>query len=123
MPSILLVEDAPDLRELLAQFLRDEGYDVLDVADATSGREALRRQPFDLVVTDLALAEVAVPDRESLGWVREAGATAPVVVITGWAGTGRVDLSQVGATAILPKPFDLYGLLSVVRGVAGPAGY
>lgn len=53
---LLLVEDEPVLRRLIADFLRGEGYDVIEAADGSEGATIYADQPyFDLVLLDLNL--------------------------------------------------------------------
>ncbi|HEX7958674.1 MAG TPA: response regulator, partial [Terriglobales bacterium] len=55
MESILLVEDKPELREMLTHALRDMDFDVTAAADLRSGVAALFQQRFAAVLTDLKL--------------------------------------------------------------------
>lgn len=52
---ILLVEDEDDLRELLSEWLRGQGYDLTSASSAEEGLERLREEPFGLLVTDYLL--------------------------------------------------------------------
>ncbi len=54
--QLLLVEDEPVLRRLIAEFLRSEGYDVIEAADGSEGASIYAGHPyFDLVLLDLNL--------------------------------------------------------------------
>ncbi len=52
---ILIVEDDHDLRELYAEVLRDENYDVDESADGESGLEHVREEDYDLILLDIML--------------------------------------------------------------------
>src|SRR5260370_36350431 len=53
---ILIVEDQPALRDLLALALRHDGHAVVRVESAEAALEQLRKAPFDVIVSDLTLA-------------------------------------------------------------------
>ncbi|MFO0910580.1 MAG: response regulator [Isosphaeraceae bacterium] len=110
-PRILLVEDERRLRELVAQFLRSEGYDVVEAGD---GGEALDRYadsgPFDLILLDLnmpVLSGVEVCRR-----FRQVG-TLPRVMICSAAVVHEHEraLHALGVTHYLTKPYHPVELL------------
>lgn len=127
-PSILVVEDEQDIRELISYNLLKEGYRVVGVA---SGEEALgiaRAQPPDLILLDLML-----PGLDGLAVCRRLKAdpkTAPVAVIMVTAKGEEADVVtglNLGASDYVTKPFSPKVLLARVRAVlrrasAGPAG-
>jgi two-component system CheB/CheR fusion protein len=113
---ILLVEDAPDIREAFGLLLRSEGAEV--VAAAT-GREALAsttKGPFNVVLTDLGLPDI--PGEVLIRLVLAAASPRPrVVVVTGY---GEPDLSRAraaGADVVFTKPIEWAVLLRAL----GPA--
>jgi len=114
MKKILVVDDEPSMRELLAIMLRREGFAV-DVADsrATAAR-VLASGPFDLVITDVKL-----PDGDGIEILRHLKAAAPetvVIVMTAYGSTETaVAALKLGAQDYLVKPFDVEELKIVVR--------
>ena len=108
--SILLVEDEPDIRELLSTLLRLAGFEPTVCSSAEMGLEQLREQPFDLVLTDYALP------RRTGGWlIQQAKAeglleATPVVVVTAHPNPPDVDGYEV-----ICKPFDLDELVNRVK--------
>src|SRR5687767_1330142 len=81
-PTILVVEDDPDNRELLAEALTKAGYDVLV---AHSGEEALRKaeaQTFRLILSDIQMG--AVSGMELLKWFRKEFSDTPVILLTAY---------------------------------------
>jgi PAS domain S-box-containing protein len=111
---ILIVEDEPNLRDLLREHLVAQGYVV---GEAEGGGEALAAaaaQPPDLVILDVGLPDM--DGRQVLAGLRENPATAriPVVILTGLAGVRAEDLLAEGASEFLTKPFSLSVLSQVV---------
>jgi DNA-binding NtrC family response regulator len=115
IPSILVVEDDDDLRDLLATFLRTSGLAAESCRSATEALHMLRRRPFDLILTDYEL-----PGRTG-GWLlRQASAeglldSTPALVVT-----AHPDPAEVSEFEILEKPFDLDDLVTLVRRRLGP---
>jgi CheY-like chemotaxis protein len=118
VPHILLVEDDRDLREVLSESLRFEGYDVLEAVD---GLDALTRVR-DGVRPALVLLDLIMPrmdGRQFLEAIRgEVGLTdVPVVLVTG---TPPLDL-RTAVHTILKKPVGLDDLLACIRGIVPDA--
>ena len=113
--TILIIDDEDDLRELLREQLEQQSaFATLGAATAAEGlRLAAERRP-DLVLLDLDL-----PDRngrEVCRLLREAGTTAPVIMLTGADGDADTVLGlEAGASDYVTKPFRLAVLLARVR--------
>lgn len=108
--SVLLVEDDDDIRELMTTLLALAGFETTACASAEAALEALREQPFDLVLTDYML-----PHRSG-GWLLQQASAeglidaTPVLVVT-----AHPDPPDLRGYEIVPKPFDLEDLVSTVR--------
>lgn len=108
--SVLLVEDDPDIRELMSTLLTLAGFETTACATAESALEELREQPFDLVLTDYML-----PNRTG-GWLlQQAGGeglidATPVLVVT-----AHPEAADVRGFEVIAKPFDLEELVSTVK--------
>ena len=119
MPSrVLIVEDEPDIRELVVHHLKREGYQV---SAASSGEEALRQvqaAPPDLVLLDLMMP--AMDGLEVCRRLRQDPATAmlPIVMLTAKGDeVDRVLGLEIGADDYIVKPFSPKELLARVRAV------
>jgi two-component system response regulator PilR (NtrC family) len=112
--DILIVEDEAPMRRLLRAELSDLGYQVSDASGLREAYAELDRQPFDLVITDLALADGTGMDL--LAKVQKVQPEVPVVILTG-RGTipDAVSAIKSGAFDFLPKPFDAARLAVVVE--------
>jgi len=109
--KILLVEDAPRLRDSLTRALTRLGHAVDPAEDGLEGNEMGRRGKYDVVVLDRML-----PGMEGLdvlaGWRRD-GIDTPVLILTALDGTDeRVRGLGVGADDYLTKPFSVVELVA-----------
>ena len=114
MPAkILIVDDDPDLVELLRQALTSAGYQAETAADGSEALSKAQRSPPDLMVLDVLLPEV---DGYSIcETLRRDPATAsiPIIIITVLPGEfPRLAGMEAGADAYVNKPFHVEELLS-----------
>lgn len=107
---ILLVEDAPDIRDAFDVLLRAEGAEVTAVSNGRAALDAVRQRSFDVVLTDLGLPDVPgdVLIREVLA---TAGSRPRVVVVTGYDEPYSSRARQAGANVVLTKPIEWTVLL------------
>lgn len=123
-PRLLVVDDAPALRELLESMLTQEGFEV---TTASSGAEAIRmalQRPPDVVVMDLDLP--AMDGMATLAALRRHGDARVVIVSATSDIRARVRALEAGADDYLTKPASLDELSAriraVLRGQRGRAG-
>lgn len=113
---ILLVDDDPGLRDLLARYLEREGFEVKAVADGPQARRALDQGHFHLIVLDLML-----PGEDGLSLLRRwrsEGVPAPVIMLTAKGDeVDRIVGLELGADDYLPKPCNPRELLARIRAV------
>ncbi|TVP93546.1 MAG: sigma-54-dependent Fis family transcriptional regulator [Pseudomonadaceae bacterium] len=112
--SILLVEDDASLRELLAEELEAEGYQVAACGDAESAVEHLQEHTPSLVVSDLRL-----PGADGLSLVSHCSRLQPppsILIITAFGSVQQaVQALKVGADDFLTKPLEMDHFLLTVR--------
>jgi DNA-binding NtrC family response regulator len=114
MEKILVVDDDPEILEVIADILQQAGYDVDRAAD---GRKAIRRIEddfYDLVVTDLNLPKV--DGMKILQYVVDQSPDTMCVILTGY-GTikGSVEAIKMGAFDYISKPVKSDEILIVVE--------
>jgi len=113
LDKILVVDDEPNLREMLALNLRASGYQVVMAADGAAALEQARVEQPDLVILDLMLPELdGLTVCRSLRQVSDV----PVLVLT--ARTGELDKIvglESGADDYMTKPFSLGELQARIR--------
>jgi DNA-binding NtrC family response regulator len=112
--QILIVDDEIGIRELLAEILYDEGYQVHAAENAEQARQyRLEHEP------DLVLLDIWMPDTDGVAllkeWVEQDLLTMPVVMMSGH-GTieTAVEATRIGAVDFLEKPIALQKLLTTV---------
>ncbi len=114
-PHILLVDDDPEILELLQAYLDGQGFRTTPASDTAQARDVLARDPAELVVLDLML-----PGESGLDFCRSLrgkGQT-PVIMLTALGDTiDRIVGLEVGADDYLAKPFDPRELVSRIRAV------
>jgi DNA-binding NtrC family response regulator len=113
-PSVLVVDDEADLRELIADSLAGDGFDVTQAGDAADATARLKAFAFDAIVVDLRL-----PDADGMEVLDFAHTRYPEVmsvVMTGFGGvTEAVTAIKRGAIDFLIKPFQVTQLSRVLR--------
>jgi DNA-binding response OmpR family regulator len=111
---VLVVDDDPELHELIGFALKQEGYDVLDAHDAYEGLEIIQKQPVDLALLDVMMPKL--DGLEMLSRLREHNKSLRVIIMTALQ-TPETAVSALRDQAcdFLAKPFDVQELLSVVR--------
>jgi CheY-like chemotaxis protein len=118
-PSVLVVDDEPQVVWVLEFSLQGEGYETFSAHDGMEALDQIRRHRPDLMVLDVmmprmdgwsvleALAEMPVADRPR------------VIMVTALASTGDRDRAmRLGAEAFVAKPFDMEHLVGVLQGLA-----
>jgi two-component system response regulator PilR (NtrC family) len=114
MPTILLVDDEPNIIEVLEMVLLDEGMEVLKSNCGKNALALLREREIDLVISDIRM-----PDISGVELLREAKQFAPdliFIMITAFAGTDTaIEALQHDAYDYITKPFRMDDLRAVVR--------
>lgn len=112
---VLIVDDEPEVRGMLREYLADHGYAV-DVADSGEGmRSALMRN-----VPDVVLLDVRLPGEDGLTlarWLREHHDLGIIMVTGAGEVVDRIVGLEVGADDYIAKPFDLRELRARVKSV------
>ena len=112
---ILVVDDEPDIRELVRDILQDEGFAVSVAEDARAARAARRAWRPDLVLLDIWM-----PDTDGITllkeWAETPGSDTPVVMMSGHGTVETaVEATRLGAYDFIEKPLSTPKLLLSVR--------
>jgi DNA-binding NtrC family response regulator len=112
--KILLVEDKDSLRQMLSTAVRKAGYSVDEASDGNIAAEKIRKQPYQLVITDLRLPTLS--GLEILKIQKEIDATIPVLLMTAYGTIEEaVEAMKQGAFDFVPKPIDISHLMLLIN--------
>jgi CheY-like chemotaxis protein len=116
--KVLVVEDDPWIRSLMADLLAGEGYSVVQASDGKAGLDLAEQNDPDVILLDLAM-----PEKSGLDVLHELKSSKPtrdipVIVVSAYA------MLMMGSDArradgVIQKPFDLADLLMQVEQAAG----
>jgi DNA-binding response OmpR family regulator len=123
--GILLIDDDSDLCIMMQEVLQAQGYKVSVAADGEQGIALQRKQPASLLITDIFM-----PNKEGIETIRDFRTEFPDVPIIVMSGGGRLKMQgnaffaaeELGAVAILRKPFEMSHLLRSVAAALNPLG-
>ena len=117
----LVIEDDPQLRSQVCEYLSEEGYAVDAAGDGDEGQYMALEYPIDLAVVDLGLPKT--PGIAIIRAVRKAGRKFPILILTardGWQ--SKVEGLEAGADDYLVKPFHREELLARARALVRRSG-
>jgi CheY-like chemotaxis protein len=111
---ILLIEDDPDIREVLALLLAHEGAEVVTATCGGDAAEAAAQHRFDIVLSDLGLPDIS--GEHLIRQLREttSGQT-KIIAITGYPEPCQSRARQAGAHSVFTKPLDWVRLVQCMR--------
>src|SRR5262249_4500096 len=115
-PLVLVVDDDPQVREVVRVNLEMEGYAVAEAGDAEEGLKAVDADAPDLILLDVMMPQVdgwemlrRVQERHGIGSI-------PVVMFSGQLeGTAQHEAAERGAQGFVGKPFDLRALIEQTK--------
>ncbi len=111
---ILIVDDEPDIREIVSDILKDEGFDTVCAENAATARKAYREHEPDLILLDIWM-----PDTDGISLLKEwvdQDCKASVIMISGHGTVETaVEAIRIGAYDFLEKPLSTAKLLVTVE--------
>lgn len=116
MSDILIVDDERDIRELISDILKDEGYATRLAGNSDDAMAAVNAEPPALLILDIWLKDSQMDGIDILKTVKRDNPDVPVVIISGH---GNVEIAvaaiKQGAYDFIEKPFNIDQLLVVIR--------
>jgi len=116
MSDILIVDDEKDIRVLIADILRDEGYATRLAANSQECMAEVTNNPPGLMILDIWLKDSAMDGIDILKTVKRDRPEIPIVIISGH---GNIEIAvaaiKQGAYDFIAKPFNIDQLLVVIR--------
>ncbi len=121
IPRILIVDDEPEIREELAEYLTGKGCRVMVAGDGPEGLAKFRAEPCDLVITDMKMPGMA--GDEVIRHLRQITPGLPIIVLTGHYSTKDAEgAKQAGAAAVFNKPVKLRALYELLKTLLADVG-
>lgn len=118
MTTVLIVEDDPDIRDLVTTLLSTTVDEVLTAGDGEEALAIAVRRDIDVVVLDLALPG-SRNGLDVLAELRASGHPARTMLLTAYAGAAdRASALRAGADVFVPKPFKIVELVDQVQELA-----
>jgi CheY-like chemotaxis protein len=118
--SVLIVDDVPDVTEMIGLFLKHAGYDI---ATADSGKTALqlaKEKAFDVVISDIGMPEMNGCELAASLRRRAEYQSIPIIAVTGFSEyDNRALTARAGFDAQLTKPIDPSELLHLIDELLG----
>lgn len=116
MAKILIIDDEPLVRSVIARAVRGAGHDVLEAEDGEKGVSAAKSARPDLVITDISM-----PNQEGIQTIaelREIDEALPIIVVSGEPRTKGYapldDARLLGADSAFEKPFSMVELVAEI---------
>jgi len=125
MGRVLVIDDDPTIRSLVAGLLESRGHSFVQAVDGRAGIVLFSKENFDLVVTDIVMPEQE--GIETITAIRRANRTVPILAISGSSTIGGSGdylraAAALGASATLQKPFGPDDFVDAVEKLlAGPS--
>ncbi len=111
---VLIVEDEPDLREILMMVFEQEGTQVMAARDGIEALEILKSYHPDFIISD-----VRMPNCDGIKLLEKLRqkhpAEPPVFLATGFADLNEAEAIQKGAVSLIAKPFNINELFSILE--------
>jgi DNA-binding response OmpR family regulator len=129
MPSVLVIDDEPAIRDSIRQVLTRRGFEVATAGDGIAGVERYLQNPPDVLIVDIMM-----PRSDGIAVIKKVRAAHPgarIIAITGGGNFGPLGYrpaaavtegclllaSQSGADAVMTKPFHRRDLIATVHGL------
>jgi len=116
MSDILIVDDERDIRELISDILKDEGYATRLAGNSDDAMKEVNAEPPALMILDIWLKDSGMDGIDILKAVKRDNPDVPVVIISGH---GNIEIAvaaiKQGAYDFIEKPFNIDQLMVVIR--------
>ena len=116
MSDILIVDDERDIRELISDILKDEGFTTRLAANSDDCMAEINTEPPALMILDIWLKDSRMDGIDILKTVKREHPEVPIIIISGH---GNIEIAvaaiKQGAYDFIEKPFNIDQLLVVIR--------
>ena len=113
--NILIVDDEPDIRDVISVILNDEGYNTDCVSNAQEAQAKINIEIPSLIILDIWMRDSTMDGLSLLNWIKDSNPEIPVLMISGH-GTVEIAVNAIkaGAYDFIEKPFKSEKLLFMV---------
>ena len=116
----LIVDDVPDVTEMIGLFLKHAGYDVATADSGTGALQLANERAFDVVISDIGMPEMNGCELAASLRQRAEYQSIPIIAVTGFSEYDNRELAlQAGFNAQLTKPIDPSELLQLIDELLG----
>ena len=114
--NILIVDDEPDIRDMISAVLSDEGYETICVSNAQEAQAKMNMELPSLAILDIWMRDSTMDGLSLLNWVKDSYPEIPVVMISGH-GTVEIAVNSIkaGAYDFIEKPFKAEKLNFMIK--------
>ncbi len=120
MGKILLIEDDPEIRELLSSYLKDNGYETDTAEDGIKGKQKAAQDDYALILLDIMLPYMS--GDQFLTELRKQSDVPVIVISAKDMVQTRIDVIRMGADDYITKPFDLGEVLVRIEALLRRSG-
>ena len=111
--TILIIDDEPEIVELLTEFVKQLGHSALSASNGLHGLEIAISQNPDLVISDINMPKMN--GLEMLEKLKATGSTTPVILFTAFSDTQKIRSAwKLGAFDFVEKPIDFGSLQKII---------
>ena len=115
--KVLLIEDDPIQSEIIADYLRKDGYLITKAENGTEGMKLFINDLFDLVISDFRMPGMS--GKEVLSSIRKINPFVAVIIVTAYSTIeDAVELMRLGAVDYIQKPFQVSDFLEKIRKIS-----
>ena len=120
MVTVLVADNDPGVRDLLAEVARRQGFTVCTADDGAAAQQALQRGGIGILVCDLDMPRIS--GDQLLAWLATQATQPAVVVVSGYLDARVIEAleRQPCVRSILRKPFDVLAFARQLRSLAAP---
>ena len=112
MAKILLIEDSPDLAEMLTLLLRLKSHDVVTASSNITAKQKIDNSPFDLILIDVWLGRDS--GKELCKQIRKTDKKVPIILMSANPGLLK-DYAECEANAVIEKPFNIKSITEQIN--------
>jgi DNA-binding NtrC family response regulator len=111
--TILIIDDEPEIVELLTEFVKQLGHSALSASNGLQGLETATSQNPDLIISDINMPKMN--GLEMLEKIKASGNSTPVILFTAFSDTQKIKTAwKLGAFDFVEKPIDFSALQKII---------